>query len=370
MRIKIFAIPHGLPQSTFQHEVISVAEGLRDLGIEYHGNADYWLEPERNAYLITEAPAGFDADVHVYGSSYLNKFPAEFSKIDYNKINVFIDREDGLYGEYCNPAYSRFDLILRTHYNKKIKYSAYHPNIQPWAFGLSKRIMNAVDASARAEAKEQVCMNFRISHDLRKMAVEKLNPLLEKRFAIINEITNNFGEAKAEKMDAVNKHYYIETGFRHDPDYFRLLNSSLLTYAFGGFIFLKPFASNRIEKQLQLFTKLKLTILNAMGADISSCYMIDQYDSWRLWEAFYSNTCPIHMDFGDWGWKLPVMPKSKVHYLGVKGFDFARSAEELLSLHKDDIKQIGHNGREWSKEHYSPAAVASRLLKLISQIKK
>jgi hypothetical protein len=345
--------------------MVSLAEGFRELGVEYAGTADYWLEPGRNKYLINRAVEPFDAGVHIYNTYYFIAFPDAIQEIDYSKVNVLIDREDGLYGEYCNPKYKRFDLILRTHYNGNINYSHYHPNIQPWAFGLSQRIMNAVDAERAVKVEDRAYISFRLAHDLRSRAVARISPVLSKKYQVFDKITNDIHVNNPELFSEADKLYWEQSGHRHDPVYYKNLDSSLLSFAFGGFIHIRPFATNRLVRQFQRFYRLKAVLLERAGLSSSSCYFIDQFDSWRLWESLYSNSCPIHMDFADWNWVLPVMPENKVHYWGVKRFEFEESAEELLGMHKDDILQIGHNGAQWSGQHYSPAAVAGRLLKRV-----
>jgi hypothetical protein len=363
MKIKFFTVPHDHPKVRYQHELVALAEGLRELGNTFFASDNYWKEPGKD-YLLEKSEA--KADINIYTSFYFSAFPDAISNVDYNRINVLIDREDGLYGEYCNPHYVKFDLILRTHYNRHINYNHYHKNIQPWAFGLTNRIMDAIDESKGIAVKDQVLVNFRIAHDVRKMAGERFTPIVSKKFPVIEKQSNDANLEKDEKSLL----YWQQSGKRHDPEYFKMLNESLLTYAFGGFIYQKPFAYNRLIKQVQRLNSLYIIVLKMLGINASNAFFIDQFDSWRFWEALYSQTCPLHMDFKTQGWVLPVMPENKVHYWGVEGFEFEKSASELLSLHSEKIRQMGLNGKKWSKEHYSPLPTAQRFLKYISEIEK
>jgi hypothetical protein len=368
MKFKFHIVPQEHPLIRYQHETVALCEGLQELGLEFFGSDNYWYENEKNGYLVKKASPDYNSDVDVYSTFYFRAFPEAINFVNYNKINVFIDREDGLYGEYGNPKYKRFNLILRTHYNKNINYAYYNKKIKPWAFGLTNRIIQAVDQQEKEPILDRIFMSFRLTHDLRSRAVNEMSPVISAKFPIFEEITmslKNYDPTFASDTDRLN---WLQSGHRHDPKYFRLLNTSRLTYAFGGFIYPKPFATNRIVRQLQVLSGAKANILKRFGKDNSKCYMIDQFDSWRLWESFYSSTCPIHMDFEYWGWVLPVMPKSKIHYWGVEGFRFKEAAEELLAVKKESLEQITMEGRKWSAENYSPIATAKRFVEMIKML--
>jgi hypothetical protein len=365
--IKFFIVPSGHPKLRYQHEIVSLCEGLRDAGHLFYGNCNYWLEPVRKKYLIEEAPSGFDAEVHVYNTYYFTAFPEAFLTVDYSKVNVLIDREDGLYGEYCNRAYEKFDLILRTHYNGYIDYDHYHPNIQPWAFGLSERIINTVDKSRDLNPLKRTLLTFRLEHTLRAKAVVEMSPAFGKNFPIYKGVTTETHVEKPAGFTEEELVFWDQSGHRHDPEFYRSLNSSLLTFAFGGFIYPRPFADTRFMRPFQKISQAASSILRGLGRDDSSCYFIDQFDSWRWWESMYSNTCPIHMNFSDWKFILPEMPEDKVHYWGVSRFNFEASAIQLAETHPDDLRHIGIAGSKWTSKHYSPAAIAERFLKHINK---
>ena len=368
MKFKFHIVPQENELVRYQHESVCICEGLRELGCEFFGSDNYWIEAEKNNYLIKKALPDFRSDVDVYSTYYFKAFPSAIDKVDYSKINIFIDREDGLYGEYGNRKYKRFNLILRTHYNKSINYNYYNKNIKPWAFGLSNRIINAIDADNHEPAIDRAFISFRLSHDLRSRAVNEMSPVISKKHPLFHSITIDLENKEPVFLSEKDKLYWIQSGHRHDPAYYKLLNTSLLTYSFGGFIFSKPFATNRIVKQFQQVYKLRAAVLKNLHMDNSNCYFIDQFDSWRLWESFYANTCPIHMDFDYWNWVLPVMPVNKVHYWGVSGFNFKESAEELLCLDTGALMKIASAGKQWAMNNYSPKATALRFIEMINKI--
>lgn len=379
LKVKIFIVPYNYPKMAYHHEIVALCEGFKDLGIEFYGDDDYWFDPETTEYLLKKEPKDFRADIHVYSLYYFNLYPDKFSKIDYSKINVVIDKEDGYYSAFANEKFEKFDLILRTHYNKRINYRYYHNNIQPWAFGLSNRIINQIDKSSSLEVEKRTLVNYRIGHPLREMAYDKFAPIISIEYPI-DSVKSNLailqnGDIHKIDLDTMKKFsndqiMQLQTSNRHDPEYYKKLNSAMLTFTFGGYLFFRPFLASRLQRPLVYFYKFKKSVLDIIGQDGSSCYFLNQYDSWRYWEALYSNSCPIHVNFDSWGLVFPEMPVNKVHYWGVNGFDFENSAKELLALSEDDILKIGKNGKEWSVKHYGPLSTAQRFLNHINKIKK
>ncbi|MFI5149121.1 MAG: hypothetical protein ACHQRM_05265 [Bacteroidia bacterium] len=370
MKFKFHLVPASHPLLRYQHEYVSLCEGLRELGREFYGSDTYWQEPDNNHFLITKAPASFESDVDVYNTYFFAAFPEAILHVNYDKMNILIDREDGLYGAYSHPMFKKFDLILRTHYNGHVNYAYYHPNIKPWAFGLSERIMKTTNRSFGEPVADRMLVNFRLPHQLRDKAAKEFIPVIADKYPVFNGVTRAIEDAVPDSASDYDRINWKQSGHRHDPEYYRLLNTSLLTSAFGGFIFPRPFATNRMVRQAQNGVRLWSSLSAKLGLDIAPLNFIDQFDSWRLWESFYSQTCPVHMDFDYWKWVLPVMPVNKQHYWGVKGFEFEKSAAALKGLHRDDILQIGLQGRQWSEQYYSPVAMAERLLVLVSNVSK
>ncbi|HEV7231246.1 MAG TPA: hypothetical protein VGO45_07960, partial [Bacteroidia bacterium] len=95
-RFLFHVVPSPHPKLRYQHEMVSICEGLRELGFLFYGSSDYWFDPESKEYLIRKAPEGFEADVHVYNTYYFHAFPEAITQVDYSRKNILIDREDGL----------------------------------------------------------------------------------------------------------------------------------------------------------------------------------------------------------------------------------------------------------------------------------
>ena len=82
-------------------------------------------------------------------------------------------------------------------------------------------------------------------------------------------------------------------------------------------------------------------------------------------ETFYSKTAPILLDFDFWNFNLPVKPIEGKHYVGIYDLSLNKFIENIKSKNKDEIKQIGENGREFVIQNYSPKATTRRLLTYI-----
>ncbi|MEK6477316.1 hypothetical protein WJR50_07275 [Catalinimonas sp. 4WD22] len=357
MKTKFFLTPYETPEkANYQHLAVALAEGLKDLQIQFYGNIDYWFCLDSNEYLIKSAPENFEADIHVYSTLYFRSNSSFFFQDD--KINVLLDASDGIFTPAQDPAFKRFNYILRTHYNRHF----YYPdNVLPWAFGLTKRMINSSSAYTHLEKTIDILQNFRVDHSLRKYMIDHLNPRLSKYYDIREIITNSAGN--------VDPHsYWAQTGRRHDEKYFQLINSSRYTYVFGGDFQPKPLISSFYGPPHRLGHRLKRKVLNMLQIKSKYLVYLNQFDSWRLWEGFCSSTVPIHLDLKEYGCIMPIMPQNGVHYLGIEDANQLENfSEKLKALTNNKLCEIAENGRQWSLENYGPEATAKRFLKIVSR---
>jgi hypothetical protein len=357
VQYKFFLAPYETPlKSAYQFVSIALAEGFQQLGIAYHANIDYWWEAKSNTFLFKKgAQCG---DVNIYESLYFVENEAALKEVDYTKINVLIDHNDRLFTPALDDRFKQFNVILRTHYNPKMHY---RNNVKPWAFGLTNNIIDSISSSLDAPLQQRVMISYRKLHDIRKLSNERLVPLLAKQFDIYHF------ESEQPPLSITDDplSLWSQTGRRYDPEYFVQLNSSLLNLSFGGTPVIPPLPLNL---PIQVVGKLKREFLKVLyGANIpAKHYTLIQYDSWRLWESFASNTCPVFSDCSQFGITLPVMPEAGKHYIAVRDFDFAATAEQINQLGDEGIKRIAQQGRQWALEHYSPAAVARRFVGIVN----
>lgn len=369
MRIKFYLTPYNKPtKSNFHHLAICLAEGLKSLKIPFNGNIDYWFEPYSNEYLIKQFTDNKNSDINIYCDNFFEDYPNELGKVDYKCINILLDDSDGLFTRCHQKQYQNFNFILRPHYSQFINYPN---NVIPWAFGLSNRMIRYIEKYQEAEEKKsKVLCNFRVSHNLRSNIHKRLTPIIENVYPIENYITDSlqYSDVKDINISKMDQLYWAQTGRRHNPEFYQTLNQYLFTYTFGGNLGLLPIEINFYNKFLRRKNLLYFKILEFLKKDYDELFFLYQFDSWRFWEALYSNTIPVHIDLESWGAMLPVMPVNKKHYLGINKLQVNQFSKEILSLPKQQLRQIAMDGKLWAFENYSPKAVAERLLKLIETI--
>lgn len=378
MKFQFFHLPYEGPKhSGYDHCAQALAEGLRALGFEYYSNIPYWPAYGTGELLSHQAPTGYKADVAIYSDSFLREHLHDFDSIlDPKQFNVLTDTSGFMWlrawytttrGQYVQkafnqPVFDNFDLILRNHYGTYFKYD---DNVSPWAFGLTERIIQAIDSQRAGAVKVQIASNFRILHDIRKMAIEALSPLLQQQYEIVTSVTESLQGAATPQVATEEQYYWERSGRRHSLAYFKLLNESMLTFTFGGLIDYPPTGDSGLHELRRQLNRLSRKIKESLGADYSKNIYLFQFDSWRMWESMVANTCPVAMDMESWGQQMPVMPVNGVHYLGIKGLNFKATAEQILNMNPEEVEAIGKNGRKWALEHYAPVPTAQRLLKLI-----
>ena len=371
MKLKFFILEYISPsEANYATEVIAIAQGLRQLGIPFYANVDYWFDPLEKEYLFKKAPEGYDADVHVYYDTfYFLRKMSRFAEVDYSKVNILVERNDELIPFWQTEPYKdfkKFDLLLIDHFNTNQHYPAGY-SIKPWQIGFTNRVIRYNEKYKNNTVKDVILDTYRLHHNLRELAVGKLTKGLADVYPTRRVITDKL-EDKEVNLDEVDTEYWKITGKRHNPVYFDQLNSALMTYVFGGFYHLNSPTFDLGDKIKRRLNRAMASIDEALGKDSGKYYFVYQWDSYRLWEALLSNTCPIFLDFDYWGFELPVKPVNGVHYIGVKGFDFEETIERIKGMKREEILQIGVAGKQWALDNYGPEAVALRMMDEISQL--
>jgi hypothetical protein len=89
-----------------------------------------------------------------------------------------------------------------------------------------------------------------------------------------------------------------------------------------------------------------------------------QFDNWRFWESMAAGCLTLQADYERYGCSLPVAPDSGIHYAGID-FERPESVRFVLDFDLKALAAVADAGRRWAMEHYSPGAVARRLLHLL-----
>jgi hypothetical protein len=361
LKICFFCKAQGPPEaSAYQHEMVALAEGLTSLGVPFFSNIDYWRGGPGGSDRLFRAESGVlpeDCDVMVISNpwfDYGGALPGAFLRAK-SAVKVYIDASDGLLTRAWEPEFRRFDLILKCHWNDRIKYPG---NCAPWAFGLTDRIIGAVsDGADPNDRKRVVLSNFRHYHSVRKFAKEHFYPCLDGVFDI-DETTEDIVSGSLSFEDRMQ---WEQSGRRHDPCYFRRLKESLACAAFGGY-FLPSFPRDKTS----LIGRIARKATAALQREWRCVY---QWDSWRFWESLAAGCCTFHLDFDSYGIRLPEMPVNGGQYIGLSPRSMSAAIERLRDESGWPAK-VAQEGKRWALERYAPKPTARRFLALLGSFPK
>jgi hypothetical protein len=357
--VYFYCQPQGAPdKAAYQHEIVCIAEGLRELGVPFYSNTTYWrLSPGKDDYLFTPDPNHPPQNCRIVVMNsvwfdYGGKIPAELFAASRQYRTVYVDQADGIKTRSWDREFRRFDLILKSHYNRRSRYPS---NLRPWAFGLSNRILKATAAIGEfAERRNALLINYRHQHDVRRQVRGRVLPALG-NILPLDETVDELSALGPEEQD--ERMLWEQTGRRHHASYYRRLLESAACACFGGLLLpVTPSDKERLKKAVYALMK-RLGLISPR---------LIQWDSWRFWEALAAGCVAFHLDLAKYGVCLPVMPENWKHYVGIDldqpAADFGRLTQE-----PECLERIAHAGAAWARQHYSPRAVASRFLDTVAE---
>jgi hypothetical protein len=376
VKIYFFCHPQGdKHRPAFQHQLINLAFGLKELGIEYYSNIDYWKLDQEN-YLFqksTIAPGNCDVLITSHGEFEYN-WPLDklFSSPNRSYKTIYIDTADGLFTRSYDQEMRAFDIILK----QKSKGMWYPDNCShPWVFGLSPYMSLNNDAEPPIiDRGNEILVNYRHLHTYRTLGekvISKLNKFKINRDSESLDYSKKCAELN--KLTDFHELAYSQSGGRFHHHYLKRLTKSTLCACFGGSIlpptfFLKNKNTLRFSHYFYANTnKGRLVeLIRKFNLQIKHRYGIYQWDSWRLWETFATGSLVVNVDFEKYGLELPVMPTNFKHYVGIDLLNPQEGIERINSLSINEIQNIANDGATWAHEHYSPKAVAQRFIELIN----
>src|ERR1700730_17030520 len=180
-------------EDVLQEDVVCLADGLRQLGIPFYGNCNYWQEtPQDREFLIKYDPhvAFSDCDVvvvsHVWPFSVeghtfkatARLLPAGLFRLGRNHKIVYMDHHDGYRTISWEKEFRQFDLILRCKLNRRMS----HPNnMHPWAHAITPLMLDATKNSPPfAKRNKTILINYgashRFVHGARTLSSKKFEP--------------------------------------------------------------------------------------------------------------------------------------------------------------------------------------------------
>lgn len=354
----------GPPEGAyFQDLLVNLATGFKQLGIKYYASNNYWqIHPDCDRTLIEATPEvqPTDCDIVVLERQWYEEngcLPLGLFTLGRQYKTVYFDCNDGIKTPAWQAEFRQFDFILKTHYVKHVKYP---DNFYPWAFGLSKRVLQELEEPASwAEKQPSFLINFRnkkFNHSVRSYVKKSLLPRIAQKMAIDS---SSDGEAE---FPHDHYHYlrWAQTGRRHYPNYFQRLKQSQACACFGGFFLGPRFIDDR-DRLAYYFARL----IDLLGIKTNR---LTQWDSWRFWESMAAGCVTLHVDFAKYGFELPVMPENWRHYIGID-LDNIGEFIDRMNRQPEILQAISAQGRAWAIEHYSPLPTAIRFLKTVAGIK-
>jgi hypothetical protein len=362
-------------EGNLQEDVITLAEGLRELEVPFSGNCDYWLESTTPGdYLIRYDPAVSADDADIVVVSYTWPFwirmktfdlvrrplPDGLFKSSRRYRTVYMDSHDGHRTVSWDPEFRQFDLILRS----KLNHRAWHPeNMKPWVLGFTNRVVQATaGAPPFAQRKRTVLLNYGASHPYphgtRDLAAHTFDPKIQK----ILPIDRTKDDLSREPRDAYDALMWRQTGFRFSRSYYeRVKNTQAMACFCGEMIPPMPFRNPECYLVGGNKAKLRRLFYELLGKLDPRPKRCVQWDSFRFWEALTSGCTTFNINLERYGALLPVMPKNWEHYIGVD-FDRVDYIVERLAEDSDTLGRIASAGRNWALENYSPRRMAERFL--------
>ncbi len=354
------------------HLKICIAEGLKELGIPFYSNINYWrISDQSEETLFCNHPDIHpdDCSVVVLDKNWFvddlpRTIPEPFLNPKRTFISVYLDDADGR-GLFYNPGYRYFDLILGTHCTHFNLQADHH--LIPWCFGLSNRILKATNHNPSfIERAKKTIVNFRVNQNkvvicnakfksdagfltiekgfftfdypLRQIAIDHFFPLLKSVLPIDISI-DDFDDPPQDSDDYLQ---WLQTDKRHYPSYYQRLTSSVACACFGGCLAINPYSQEP---------------------------RAEWWDSWRFWESLAAGCVTFHVDFDKYGVSLPIKPENWRHYIGID-LDNPQATLDRIVSEPEILERISVEGRQWAIEHYSPVPTALRFLELISGYQK
>ena len=358
-----------------QDDIVILAEGLRALGIPYYASADYWRRsPAPDDFLFRHTPdvAPDDCDVVVLPYTWFNwillgvpepirrPVPPGLFKAGRRYRTVYMDTSDGYRTVSWEPTFRQFDVILRTKY---ITRAWQPPNLQPWALGLSDRMVRMTSgAPGFATRPNTLLVNFGASHHYphtsRVRSHATFDPVAERYFKL--DATRD--DLSVEPTDPYDRLMWHQTNRRHCRAYYERLKDARAVSCFCGEL-IPPMPFRGLEHYMVGGNKarLKRAFFDLLARVDPRPERIISWDSWRFWESLAAGCLAFNLDLERYGARLPVMPENGRHYIGVNLTDPAPALERLC----DDpagLARIAAAGQAWALSHYTPSAMARRFL--------
>jgi len=309
----------GPTKANYQHSCVLLAEGLKQLGHQVHGNIDYFPDPS-GKYAITKTAV--EANAHEYViTSCPEDFIAEIRKLKTGKL-IVIDTKD----EWIRHKSAQFLSIAHVYLMTTARLTT--PKIKPWVFGITDRMLYAARSSRWTSRVPAIVWAHRVdNHQLRNLVKDHYK---RKNLQIASYIDNYVIPDTSNTLVTETTHYWNQTGRRHSSAYFEFLGSHRYLDAHGGY------------RQSQ--------------------NVIVQWDSWKVWEGFLAGCLVITADLDYYNIKLPFRLIPFKHYIPVRYDQLDISYDRLFRLPDAEQERIAVEGHRYVLEHYTSKPLTTYFL--------
>lgn len=356
----------------YQDDVVVLADGLRQLGWEIHGNCNYWRTSlVADSWLVRHDPAVRPEHCDIVAVSYIwprwhdNEFrileqplPADLFAPGRRYRTAYLDLDDGYRTMSWRPEYRQFDAIFRAKYNVR----CFHPsNHHPWVLGINARMLEfTAGAPPWSQRQPELLVNFNASHTYVHGARAKAGPPLIRAAQSSFAINDRRDDLKQVPADPYDRLMWEQTQKRHSRSYYERLKSAQAVAAIcGELIPATPFEPDYLVGGRR--AKLRRLLHDAVSVLDPRPPRLIQWDSWRFWEALSAGCLVFNFDLPYYGIRLPVMPENFVHYIGLR-LDNMDEVFARLKRDPDLAPRIAAAGHAWAMQNYTPVALARRFL--------
>lgn len=337
--------PGGPKQAQYQHTLISIAEGLEKLNINFDSNINYYKK-NNNKYLFNKTNIidynNYDYIITSFHIHYLEHLTYEkddnillhseselFIKKNKKYKLIMIDWQDGFF-EY-NIYLKYYDFYFKSSYQNNIL-PKINTNIYPSVFNVTNRIINSTKNNNNWNTRNiNLLYSHRISQEIREYMLKLYNNYNN----LITIYNDNFIVPNKNDQSYID---WCQTGRRHNPHFYETLKKSKIVDCTGGFL-----------------------------RNINNELVICQIDSFKLWEVFFAGCCVIMIDLDLFNIKFPIQPQNMVHYIGIT-LNYEKDKQIINNIinKKINIEQIAKNGYEFICKYYTPEAFTKYILKTIN----
>ena len=332
MRIYFWLSPPTDREARYKPNIIAVAEGLKQLGHEVVANINYWKETVDGDWLFKRARPTYKESLFVTGlDAWIfngrNVMPV---LMEFKRHHIPVILFDWIASRFYSVPNDRIRLVDRYYFYSWNTRQAKCMLAQSWPIGLTQKVLDSQHSETKRLRK--VLWTHRVGHSLRA--------LVKRTFYdhylpdLLVEWNDGF---EMKEGNAYDRLMARQTGKRHNPMFY----AKLAQHHF----------------------------VDCCGGKLVSPSVVQQHDSYKLWEAFVAGAVVICIDFDHYGIhfgdRSTPQPKPFIHYVGLRlgnEESFESAANWIRNASEEELSRVAAAGREWAIEWFSPLPMATRLL--------